>query len=80
MTRITVNDLQESLELNQNALANLLGDSGGWTCKHWFEKIGCKFTNRTKRIRGKLFKQKRIKSREYKCCFRDFYEYKWVKC
>ena len=80
MTSITVNDLQESLELNQKALASLLGgNGGGWNCKQWYKVIGYKFTGKTKKQHGKYFKQKKIKYREYKCCFRDFYEYAWVR-
>ena len=80
MTSITLNDLQENFELNQNALASLLGGKGGgWNYRHWYEVIGYKFTGKTKKKHGKHFKQKKIKYREYKCAFRDFYKYQWVR-
>ena len=80
MASITINDLQENFELDKHALANLLGGHGGWRCKHWTEVIGCKFTGKQRRRGRRIYHQKKVKYREYKCCFRDYYKYKWVLC
>jgi hypothetical protein len=81
MASITINDLQENFELDKDALANLLGGSGGgWHCKHWYKVIGYKFTGKKKKRGKRVFHQKKIKYREYKCCFRDYYKYQWVRC
>lgn len=63
MASISINDLQESFELDKKALATMLGGHGGWHCKRWYEVIGWKFTANKKKKGKRIVYQKKINYR-----------------